>query len=100
MKNLILIIPASAQQDCADRLRAVSTVGEFTCVEVEGHGAPTDRDPVLSPRDRVVGYVPRVRIDVLLEDDAVAGVLNALRGAVGQQGIYWLTNVDSHGRLG
>lgn len=99
MKNLVLIVPASAQQECADRLRALSSVGGFTFTSVEGHGARTDHDPAWSPRDRVVGYVPRVRIDVLLDDDAVAGVLNALRGAAGRQSVYWLTNVESHGRL-
>lgn len=99
MKNLVLIVPASAQQECADRLRALSTVGGFTFTPVEGHGARTDRDPVLSPRDRVVGYVPRVRIDVLLADDAVAGVLEALRGSTRQQGVFWLTDVFAYGRL-
>jgi len=99
MKNLVLIVPASAQQECADRLRALSTVDGFTFTPVEGHGARTDRDPVLSPRDRVVGYVPRVRIDVLLDDEAVTAVVETLRGSVGHQAVYWVTDVDAYGRL-
>lgn len=99
MKNLILIVPASAQQECADRLRSLSTIDGFTFTSVEGHGTRTDRDPVLSPHDRVVGYVPRVRIDILLENAAVAGVVEALRGSVGRQSIYWVTDVDTFGRF-
>lgn len=99
MKNLVLIIPASAQQECADRLRTLSTVDGFTFTPVEGHGRHADRDTLLSPRDRVVGYVPRVRIDILLENAAVGKVIDTLRGSVGHQSVYWVTDVDAYGRL-
>lgn len=99
MKNLVVIIPASAQQECADRLRNLSMLDGFTFTPVEGHGRQTDRDPLLSPRDRVVGYVPRVRIDIVLENTAVNNVIDTLRGNVGRQGVYWVTDVDDYGRL-
>lgn len=99
MKNLVLIIPASAQQECADRLRTLDRVDGFTFTPVEGHGRHTERNPLLSPRDRVVGYVPRVRIDILLENTAVTQVIDTLRGSVGHPGVYWVTDVDTYGRL-
>ena len=74
----------------------------FTFSHAEGHGIQVEHDPFLSARDKVVGYVPRVRVDILLEDADVDAVLNTLRstknGADGR-GIYWVTAVEKNGRL-
>lgn len=97
MKKLVLIAPVSAQQDLADSLRSLS-LGGFTFTLVEGHGM---HNPglSLSARDRVVGYVPHVRVDVLLEDEEIEPVLEAL-GAIGNgQYSYWMSSVERHGRL-
>jgi nitrogen regulatory protein P-II 1 len=102
MKNLTLIIHTNAQQDLADRLRGLEQVQGFTFSHVEGHGAHVDQDPFLSSRDKVVGYTPRVRVDILLRDadlDAVLDTLRAARNGVDGQGIYWVTMVEKSGRL-
>lgn len=102
MKNLTLIIHTNAQQDLADQLRTLEHVQGFTFSHVEGHGAQAEHDPFLSARDKVVGYTPRVRVDVLLDDDDVAIVLETLR-ATGNSfvsyGIYWVTAVEQSGYL-
>ena len=102
MKKLALIIHMNAQQDLADRLRAMEHVSGFTFSNVEGHGVQVEHDPFLSARDRVVGYTPRVRVDILLEDvdvDAVLDTLRSTRNGVDGQGIYWITAVEKSGRL-
>ena len=102
MKNLTLIVHADIEQALADTLRSFSQVSGFTFIPVEGHGAQADRDPTLSARDRVVGYTPQVRVDILLEDDDVEVVLQALRAAecgLAGRGIYWITPVEQRGRL-
>ncbi len=102
MKNLTLIIHTNAQQAVADRLRSLEQVKGFTFSHVEGHGPHVEHDPFLSARDRVVGYTPRVRVDILLDDADVETVLDALRatGAGGAgQGIYWVATVEKSGRL-
>ena len=102
MKNLTLVIHANAQQDMADRLRGLEKAPGFTFSHVEGHGKHVENDPFLSARDKVVGYTPRVRVDILLEDADVDAVLHSLRttgeGAV-DQGIYWVTVIEKSGRL-
>ena len=102
MKHLTLIIHTNVQQDLADRLRNMEQVSGFTFSHVEGHGVQVEHDPFLSARDKVVGYVPRVRVDILLEGDDVDTVLDTLRstrnGADGQ-GIYWVTAVEQNGHL-
>lgn len=102
MKNLTLIIHTNAQQDLADRLRSLKQVQGFTFSYAEGHGAHVEQDPFLSATDKVVGYTPRVRVDILLKDVDVVAVLDALRttrNGVGGQGIYWVTTVEQSGDL-
>lgn len=103
MKNLIMIVHASFKEDLADKLRSLDVVQGFTFSHAEGHGSQVENDPFLSTRDKVVGYTPRVRVDILLEDDDVAKVLDILRdenaGKTSLGGIYWVTAVEEHGRM-
>ncbi len=102
MKHLTLIIHTNVQQDMADQLRTLEQVSGFTFSHVEGHGVQAESDAFLSARDKVVGYTPRVRVDILLEDGDVDSVLESLRNAtygVEGHGIYWITAVEQSGRL-
>ena len=102
MKNLTLIVHADVQQALADTLRSIKQASGFTFTPVEGHGTQDERDPTLSARDRVVGYTPQVRVDILLDDGDADNVLQALRTAdcgVAGRGVYWVTPVEQQGRL-
>ncbi len=101
MKNLIIVIHAAAQQALADTLRALDQVEGFTFAHVEGHSFHSEEDPFLSARDRVVGYVPRVRVNILLADDDVDTVLAMLieQNSLSGQGVYWVTPIERQGRL-
>lgn len=102
MKNLTLIVHADIEQALADMLRGLKQVSGFTFTHVEGHGAQDERDPALSARDRVVGYTPHVRVDIVLEDEGVEAVLEALRASnrgVAGRGVYWVTPVKEFNRL-
>lgn len=102
MKILTLIVHANVQQELADQLRVLKQVPGFTFSHVEGHGVQVESDPFLSVCDKVVGYTPRVRVDLLLEDADVNVVLEALRkadNAVASQGVYWIAPVGEGGRL-
>ncbi len=101
MKVLTIVVHASAQQPLADSLRALPHVQSFTFIHAEGHSTHTESDPFLSARDKVVGYVPRVRLDVLLEDADVSAVLDVLiaAGDCRGQAVYWVSAVAQSGRL-
>lgn len=102
MKNLTLIIHTNAQQDLADQLRSMELVSGFSFSHVEGHGVQAESDPFLSARDKVVGYTPRVRVDLLLEDNDVDSILNDLRKTMKgmeNHGVFWITAVEQSGRL-
>lgn len=102
MKNLTLIAHTDIEQPLADILRSLKFVQGFTFTHIEGHGAQDSRDPTLSARDRVVGYTPHVRVDILLKDedvDAVLAVLRKSQSGVAGRGYYWITEVESAGQL-
>jgi nitrogen regulatory protein P-II 1 len=102
MKQLVMVVHANVQQDLADCLRGIERVQGFSFSHVEGHGSHTGEDRNLSPRDKVVGYVPRVRVDILLEDADIAPVLEGLRCAecgIAGHGVYWVLPVEQSGRL-
>ena len=103
MKQLTLIVGMKAAQDMIDQLRMMAQIHGFTLSHVQGHGEQNDHDPFLSARDKVVGYSPRVRIDVVLTDDDLQPVLDALRD-LKEQGLvkssyYWVSPVEESGHL-
>lgn len=102
MKKLTLIVHADVRQALADVLRGFKEIEGFTFTSVEGHGPQDEHDPQLSARDRVVGYTPHVRVDIVLNDKDVDKVLQSLHESncgVAGRGIYWVADVNRQGRL-
>lgn len=102
MKKLTLIVHADIKEALADALRAMPAVSGFSFTPVEGHGPREERDHGLSARDRVVGYVPHVRVDLVLDDADVDKVLEALQTSgcgVAGRGVYWIARLEREGRL-
>lgn len=102
MKNMMLIVHADLKQVLADTLRSFEQVTSFTFTRIEGHGSQDEHDAALTARDRVVGFSPHVRVDILLKDEDVDDVLQALRTAdCGLAGrcIYQVTAVEERGSL-
>lgn len=102
MKTLTLIVHADLKQTLADLLRSLPGIGGFLFTPVEGHAPQDGRDAFLSARDRVVGYVPHVRVDLVLDDHAVDSTLKALQAAsnnLGGGAEFWISPIERHGRL-
>lgn len=100
MKILTVIVHTNVQQKLADLLRTMDQVPGFTFSHVEGHGSEVEDDSFLSARDEVVGYIPRIRTDILLEDaDAVLTKLCDKESNIAGQGVYWVTPVEKGGHL-
>ena len=102
MKNLTLIVQADIKGALADTLRSINQLSGFTFTSVEGHNPQDEHDPAFSARDRVIGYTPHIRVDILLQDGDVEDVLHTLRNAnCGLTGrcIYQLTAVEKQGAI-
>lgn len=102
MKNITLIVHADIQRALADALHGFEQVTGFTFTQVEGHNRQDEYDPSLSARDSVIGYTPHVRVDILLKDEDVDDVLQALRAAdcgLAGRSFYLVTAVEKQGAL-
>jgi nitrogen regulatory protein P-II 1 len=102
MKVLTLIVRETAAQDLVDLLLCDEQISGFTTFSGEGHSCSTRENPFENDADRVLGYVPRVKVEILLEDEAVEHVLDRLRqceSCVAGQGIWWVTPVTDSGKL-
>jgi hypothetical protein len=99
MINLTLLVDVSIKQSLADVLRGLPEVERFIFTHVEEHSHQMETDPLLSERDKVVGYVPRIRVDVQLESSAFTKVRETLSspecGLAGRCR-YWVTPITEH----
>jgi len=99
MINLTLLVDVSIKQTLADVLRALPEIERFIFTNVEEHSHQLESDPFLSERDKVVGYVPRIRVDIQLEAEAFPKIREALfssdRGLTGKCR-YWVTPITEH----
>jgi len=100
MKILTLIVHTNVQQALSDLLRSMDQVSGFTFTHVEGHGADIEKDGFVAAHDRALGFIPRIRTDLLLQEADVDAVLAAVaHTAISGQGFYWVSPVDAGGHL-
>ena len=102
MKCVTLIVHASAKSALTDFFHEITEVRRFTMIDCEGYDENDLADPLIAAGDRVVGYVPRVRIDLIVRDEQVPTVLTTLRhgdSQVAGLGVYWVTSIDEEGTL-
>jgi nitrogen regulatory protein P-II 1 len=101
MKKLSIIVHTTQQQELADLLRSLQ-LDSFMFSHIEEHSAQQENDALLSARDRVVGYVPKVRVDVIIEDELARTMLQEIRSSTivfNGKGMYWITDIDESGVL-
>src|SRR5947208_16403678 len=72
-------------------------VASMTVSEVQGHGRQRGHTEVYRGAEYVVDFVPKVRLEIVVEDADVTGVIDAIvaAGATGQigDGKVWTTDV-------
>ena len=74
----------------------------FIFSHIEKHSSPLEDYVFLSARVKVVGYVPQVRVDLILENDHIRSLLEELRSAKCSfkgKYFYWVSHVDESGEL-
>jgi nitrogen regulatory protein P-II 1 len=101
MKKLSMVVHTSLQQELADLLRSLQ-LDSFMFSHIEEHSSQLEHDAFLSARDKVVGYVPKIRVDVILEDNRASAVLDDIRNSeisFKGRGIYWINELDEAGEL-
>ena len=102
MMCLTLVIHESAKQDLIDHLLQRDDIDGFTLTPAEGHSRKTRGNPFETTRDVVLGYVPRVRVEILVRDADLPGVREEIcvcDSCVSGRGVWWVTAVQDWGTL-
>lgn len=102
MKLLTVIIHNEAKQNLIDTLMDMKEVGGFTAINAEGHSRKGSKNPFESNHDLVAGYLPRVRVDILVAPHAIERILSSLshcESCVEGTGLYWVSEIESSGAL-
>ncbi len=96
-----MVVHETQQQALADYLRSLQ-LDTFLFYHIEEHSSNMKNDLFLSARDKVVGYVPQVRVDVILNAEEMTMLLKNItdpRCDFKGKGIYWVTNLEEFGKL-
>lgn len=96
---LKLTLPRALEARVLDRLlEHPDWVGPFITYRVEGHGDP---ESIASPVEQVRGHAERVLIEILLDADHVAELLQELRADLPSRDVlWWVSPVSETGSLG
>jgi len=102
MKLIVGIIKPFKLDDVKSALQEAGVQG-LTISDVQGHGRQRGHSEVYRGAEYTVDVLPKVRVEVLVDDDDVGKVRDALVGAArtGQigDGKVWVTPVESVVRI-
>ncbi len=102
MKQITAVIKPFKLDDVKDALKAAGVQG-MTVTEVKGFGRQGGHTEVYRGAEYQVDLVPKVRIETVVDDAEVAGILDALvasakTGEIGD-GKVWVTDVAEITRI-
>jgi nitrogen regulatory protein P-II 1 len=102
MKVIIAVIKPFKIEEVTGALNALNISG-ITITEVRGHGRQKGHTEVYRGAEYRVEYLPKVRIEIVAEDDDVEPIVaaiseNARTGKIGD-GKFWVLPVDMVGRI-
>ena len=101
MRCLSLIINESSKNEFVELMRRLPEVDGYTIFHGEGHYSGGIQ-PFESAHDEVLGYVPRIRIDVFLKKEDIDKVIAQIKtcsACAARRGFYWISTVDAMGEL-
>ena len=102
MKAVVAVVKPFKLDDVKDALAGVGVTG-MTVTEVRGHGRQKGHTEVYRGAEYQVDFVPKVRIEVLVQDDHADQVVKALvtgarTGSIGD-GKVWVVPIEQVVRI-
>lgn len=102
MKLITAIVKPFKLDDVKSALRDAGVQG-MTVTEVQGFGRQRGHTEVYRGQEYTIDFVPKVRIEVLVDEDAVDGVIDTIVAAAKTDkigdGKIWVTAVESIVRI-
>src|SRR5687768_8188518 len=97
MKLITAIVKPFKLDDVKEALKGAGVQG-MTVIEVQGFGRQAGHTEVYRGAEYTVDFVPKVLVEILVDDAAVDGVVDAIvasakTGKIGD-GKIWVTDVD------
>ncbi len=98
---LTLYLHPAEEYVVLDALRSFQEISGFTLTRCEGHGSEEFLDGGTPAADLVVGFVPRLRIEVVMEAGALDRLLEQIQAGLGpgSRGHFAVTPVLRSGPL-
>ncbi len=102
MKLVVAIVKPHRLDEVKESLREIGVQG-LTTTEVEGFGRQRGHTEVYRGAEYQVDFVPKLKVEVVVEDDQVQGVVDAIMkaartGKIGD-GKIWVTDVEQIVRI-
>jgi nitrogen regulatory protein P-II 1 len=102
MKLVTAVVKPFKLDAVREALEAIGAKG-MTVSEVQGHGRQKGHTEVYRGAEYQVAFTPKVKVEVIVDDDAVAGVIDALAKAARTDkigdGKIWITPIESVMRI-
>lgn len=96
MKLVTAVIKPFKLDEVKEALKAAGVAG-MTVTEVQGFGRQAGHTEVYRGAEYTVDFVPKVKVEVLAEDDQIAGLVDAIAAAASTgkigDGKLWVTDV-------
>jgi len=102
MKLVVAIVKPHRLDEVKESLREIGIQG-LTTTEVEGFGRQRGHTEVYRGAEYQVDFVPKIKIEVVAEDDQVQGIVDAITkaartGKIGD-GKIWVTPIEQVVRI-
>ena len=97
MKLIVAVVKPHRLDDVKEALREMG-IGGLTAVEAQGFGRQRGHTEIYRGAEYQVDFVPKIKVEVLCEDEQVSGVVDALAkaartGKIGD-GKIWVMPVE------
>ena len=98
MKVVVAVLKPFKLDDVKERVKALGVTG-MTLTEVQGFGRQRGHTEVYRGAEYEVDFVPKLRLEILVDDDSVDSVVDAIVDAAGTgkigDGKVWVIPVDT-----
>jgi nitrogen regulatory protein P-II 1 len=102
MKLVTAVIKPFRLDGVKDALEAAGAVG-MTITEVQGFGRQKGHTEVYRGKEYTVAFTPKIKVEIIVEDDLVKPVIDAIVGAARTEkigdGKIWVTDAESVVRI-
>ena len=102
MKLVTAVVKPFKVDDVKEALKAAGVTG-MTLTEVKGFGRQGGHTETYRGTEYQVDFLPKVKVETIVDDDAVSAVVDAIAGAANTDkigdGKVWVTTVDELVRI-